>query len=404
MFFLFIFFAGDSSSIVGPASGETDRPKKTAIEKKIKSLIGPQEGLFLADSNGNTLLSKNAHKLLIPASTLKLLTSLAALNYLGEDFRFKTEFYLDPDQNLVIKGYGDPLLISEELKEIAKSLSTHVSKYNDLILDTSYFADPLLIPGITSSLQPYDSPNGALCVNFNTVFFQKEKTGKFVSAEPQTPLLPYVLPKIKKSGLSQGRILLSSQDEECVIYAGHLFNYFLSENGVAGLGKIRVGKVDKSKAKLVYTHISNFPLPAVVEQLLEYSNNFMANQLLLTLSAHRQSPPGTLDKGVTVLTEFAKNELGIENIKLAEGSGISRGNRITAQDMAKVLKAFAPHYHLLRKNNNVYYKTGHLKGIRTRAGYMEDKNGDLLPFVIFVNTPNKSDKTILEQLLRLTEQ
>ena len=207
-----------------------------------------------------------------------------------------------------------------------------------MILDTSYFADPLLIPGITSSLQPYDSPNGALCVNFNTVFFQKEKTGKFVSAEPQTPLLPYVLPKIKKSGLSQGRILLSSQDEECVIYAGHLFNYFLSENGVAGLGKIRVERPTNPNPGWSTPIFQGFPCPLWWKQLLEYSNNFMANQLMLTLSAHRQSPPGTLDKGVTVLTEFAKNELGIENIKLAEGSGISRGNRITAQDMAKVLR------------------------------------------------------------------
>ena len=186
--------------------------------------------------------SKNADTLLIPASTLKLLTSLAALHYLGEDFRFKTEFYLDPDQNLVIKGYGDPLLISEELKEIAKTLATHISTYKDLVLDTSYFDEPLVIPGVTSSLQPYDSPNGALCVNFNTVFFKKNTTGKFVSAEPQTPLLPFVLPKIKASRLSQGRILLSSEDDECVQYAGHMFQYFLSENGAAGSGEIRVGE------------------------------------------------------------------------------------------------------------------------------------------------------------------
>ena len=382
---------------------EKDIQKNIEIENKIKSLVGPKDAVLLSDPSGNVLFLKNADKLLIPASTLKLLTSSAALDYLGPEFRFKTEFYLDPDKNLFIKGYGDPLLISEELKEIAKTLAVHVSDYKDIVLDASYFGEPLVIPGVTSSLEPYDSPNGALCVNFNTVFFQTDKSGKLVSAEPQTPLLPHVLPKIKRSGLKEGRILLSNENEECVRYAGHLFKYFFTENGMMDSGKIRTGKVDTAKARLIHTHMSKYPLTVVVEKLLAYSNNFMANQLLLTLSANRLSPPGTLDKGVKVLSEFAKTKLGIENIALAEGSGISRSNRITANDMAKALNAFAPYYQLLRKKDNVYYKTGHLKGIRTRAGYIEDADGNLLPFVIFVNTPNKSDKTILNQLVKLIE-
>ena len=401
--FFVILFCGCPEIYAGAASNKPHNQQSKAVNEKIESLIGPNDSVILADESGKTIIAVNENKMLIPASTLKLLTSLAALHYLGEDFRFKTEFYLDTNRNLIIKGYGDPLLISEEIQEIAKSLSAHVSKYNHLGLDTSYFGAPLLIPGVTTSLQPYDSPNGALCVNFNTVFFQKDKNGKYISAEPQTPLLPYVLPKVKKSGLRRGRILLSSENDECVQYAGHLFQYFFNKNNITSSGDIKTGKANPSTDKLIHTHISRFPLPAVIEQLLEYSNNYMANQLLLTLSANRKSPPGTLDKGVKVLTEFAEKELGIENIQLAEGSGISRKNRITAGDMLKVLNQFAPHYRLLRKEDKVYYKTGHLKGIRTRAGYIENNKGELLPFVIFVNTPNKSSKPILKNLNKLIE-
>ena len=56
-------------------------------------------------------------------------------------------------------------------------------------LDDTYFTQPLTIPGISSSSNPYDAPNGALCANFNTVFFKHSRDG-YASAEPQTPLLP----------------------------------------------------------------------------------------------------------------------------------------------------------------------------------------------------------------------
>lgn len=154
----------------------------------IKKFIGKKDAILVTDSRGNVLLSKNADNDLIPASTLKIFTSLAGLHYLGQDFRFVTEFYMDNDSNLKIKGYGDPLLISEILAELSETLGGKIQQFNDLVLDNSYF-DPIIIPGVTTTLNPYDSPNGALCVNFNTVY-AKQKNGGYVSAEPQTPLLP----------------------------------------------------------------------------------------------------------------------------------------------------------------------------------------------------------------------
>ena len=119
----------------------------------LHNLVGNQDAVLVADSKGGILFSKNADQQLIPASTLKILTALVALDYLGPDHRFVTEFYLDQEDNLIVKGYGDPLLVSEALVQIATVLATRLhsrkKRINDLVLDASYFDDPIVIPGVT---------------------------------------------------------------------------------------------------------------------------------------------------------------------------------------------------------------------------------------------------------------
>ena len=130
----------------------------------LQRFVGRKDSILVTDSQGQILLAKNANEKRIPASILKILTSLVALHYLGEDYRFPTEFYVDQQSNLKIKGYGDPLLTSEAILKISQVLAVLLKKsqpLNNVILDDSYFSQPLTIPGITSSSQPYDAPNGA---------------------------------------------------------------------------------------------------------------------------------------------------------------------------------------------------------------------------------------------------
>ncbi|NJL59293.1 MAG: hypothetical protein HC887_06265 [Desulfobacteraceae bacterium] len=88
--------------------------------QSIEKLIGENDAVLITDPLGNIVLSKHADKPLAPASTFKLLTSLAAIQYLGMDYRFGTEFYIDGNANLIIKGFGDPMLVSEVLPDICK--------------------------------------------------------------------------------------------------------------------------------------------------------------------------------------------------------------------------------------------------------------------------------------------
>ena len=370
----------------------------------LNKLIGNQDAILVADPQGRVIFSKNAGIQLVPASILKIFTALVALHYLGPEYRFATEFYQDQDLNLKVKGYGDPLLISEALAEIASDIATRLNSnpngINDLVLDDSYFKTPIIIPGVTSSFEPYDAPTGALCANFNTVNFKRKKNGAFVSAEPQTPLLPFVLLRITASDMDRGRIILSPIKNEITLYAGHLLLYFLKKEGIESNGRIRIGRVRKEVDKLIFRYLSRLSLIQVISKLLEYSNNFIANQLLIVAGAKVYGPPGTLDKGIHAALTYAKNNLIIDNINVVEGSGISRRNLISARSLYKILKVFEPNHSLMRRRDKAFYKTGTLNGINTRAGYIENAKGELYCFVVLLNTPGKSSKPIMDIILR----
>ena len=369
---------------------------------ELNNFVGNHDAILVVNPQGRIVFSKNANRQLIPASILKIFTALVAFHYLGPEYRFSTEFYRDQGSNLKIKGYGNPLLISETLMDIVNTLILTLeakSKFiNDLVLDDSYFKTPVLIPGVAYSYEPYDAPNGALCVNFNTVNFRRDKNGVYVTAETQTPLLPFVLPRITASAMDRGRIILSRQKNEMTFYAGHLFLYFLKKQGVESNGRIRVGRVKKCD-NLIFRYLSRLSLIQVVSTLLEYSNNFIANQLLIAAGAKGYGPPGTLEKGIRAASTYAKDNLKIHNVTIVEGSGISRKNRISAKSLYKILNVFEPYRFLMRRRDNAFYKTGTLKGIHTMAGYVESTKGGLYCFVVLLNTPGKSTKPIMDILL-----
>jgi len=346
--------------------------------------ITSSDALLIADPRGRILHRKNERKKLVPASTLKVLTGLAALEQLGPSYRFRTEFYMDSFQNLKVKGYGDPLLISEVLKELADVLASKMNRCQSVILDNSYFSPHTAIPGCNGSTNPYDAPVGAICANFNTIGFKRDKNGRIASTENQTPLIPFARERIRSLGLGPGRhtFLYDSQSAAC--YAGELLLYFLREKGVACDGSVRLGRVGPDD-RLIHTYESIFLLETVVQKMMASSNNFMANQLFLATGASKYGPPATLTKGIGAVTDFVEKKIGLRNMKIVEGSGISRENRLSAVDMLAILKQFKPHRHLLRQKDQVYYKTGTLRGIRTRVGYIDDGLGEFYYFVIFFN-------------------
>jgi D-alanyl-D-alanine carboxypeptidase/D-alanyl-D-alanine-endopeptidase (penicillin-binding protein 4) len=364
--------------------------------------LGPDDSMAVADPNGHIIFKHRISEKRIPASTLKLLTSLAAIDNLGIEYRFKTEFYSSRRNSLVIKGYGDPLLISEIWQKISEDMSHKMREINDIVVDNSYFHPNIIIPGRKHSTNPYDAPVGALCANFNTVFFSRGRDGHFISAEPQTPLIPFALGRIKSLGMSRGRYTFSHKPGDAAQYAGELFLYFLGRKGVKISGKVMGGHV-KEGDSLVYAYYSEFTLEELLKKMLEFSNNFIANQLTISMGANAHKPPGTLEKGVRVVRDYAKQKIGLTEIDIVEGSGISRKNRLSAMDMLAILQTFRPYRYLLRKEGPFYYKTGTLRHTRTRAGFYDRGEGAPYAFAIFLNRQGPDIESLMKAIKGMAE-
>jgi len=374
--------------------------------------MNSKAGVILCSETGTVLFSQNENKRFTPASTLKVFTSLCARHYLGRGYRFKTDFFLDSDLNLKIKGYGDPLFTSELIAKACHQLSSllksmKISEFNAIIVDSTFFAPGIKIDGTASSNNPYDAFVGPMCANFNTVSFTySQKSREYISAEPQTPLLPFVLKRVQSSGLSDGRIILSEQESQT--YAGMLITHFLSKEGVRVKGRVTTGAVTH-KERLLYTFTSPYDMDQIITKLLKYSSNFMANQLFLSAGAKAFSPPATVEKGVAAMREYAQNVLGLSGILFAEGSGLSRENKISPAAMIKILQRFKTDYQLMQNEKmsdgvREYYKTGTLNGVRTRCGYFKTSYQRLYPLVIMVNEDGVGYERIRYFLLKIVSE
>jgi D-alanyl-D-alanine carboxypeptidase/D-alanyl-D-alanine-endopeptidase (penicillin-binding protein 4) len=146
--------------------------------RKIRSLVH-NGSVVLTRETGERLIAINADKVFVPASTIKILTAMIARDLLGETFRFSTGFYTNDNADLAIKGFGDPFLVSDEIRIIARNLKDNgVTRINRIMLDHSYFTDDLSIPGLSKTSNPYDAINGALVVKKKrpeTLFPQKRR-------------------------------------------------------------------------------------------------------------------------------------------------------------------------------------------------------------------------------------
>ena len=102
-----------------------------------------------------------------------------------------------------------------------------------------------------------------------------------------------------------------------------------------------------------------------------------------------------LEKGIRVIERYLEDELGLTDVHIVEGSGLSRENSLSASEMDGVLIRFQPYRHLLKTKDGVFHKTGRLEGIRTRVGYVETENGNPCRFVVFLNKGRSDIDTLV---------
>jgi D-alanyl-D-alanine carboxypeptidase/D-alanyl-D-alanine-endopeptidase (penicillin-binding protein 4) len=352
-------------------------------------------------NDGLKNLQHREKELFIPASTLKIFTCLAALEILGEEYRFETHFFLDDEQNLYIKGFGDPFLTTEVIRTIAEELYNRgVRQISAIHLDETTYRVNSPADGAGHSANPFDAPNGALAVNFNSVPIFVSAGGAITSGEAQTPDIPIMneigktLPpgehRINVNILPKREALSSSLQ-----YTGELIIALFNSAGITIQNGFHAARTP-DHLPAIYIHRSEKSLRDIVRSCLRYSNNYIANQLFLTCGAVSYGFPASWDKARRRFNAYAKDRLHLstKEFYLVEGSGISRRNRISPAGLLKAVERFSPYADLLHNKGKNQIKSGTLSGVFCYAGFLVYHNR-ILPFVIMLNQQeNNRDKLL----------
>jgi D-alanyl-D-alanine carboxypeptidase/D-alanyl-D-alanine-endopeptidase (penicillin-binding protein 4) len=157
-----------------------------------------------------------------------------------------------------------------------------------------------------------------------------------------------------------------------------------------------------NNAQRLFTHLNSRTLEQIILSMLEFSNNFIANQLYLLLGAEVHHAPATMDKSYSVFANYIQQHFEWEHYVLVEGAGLSTQNRLSAQQLIDVLNSFKPYKHLMpMQNSQILAKSGTLKHVSTYTGYLNHSE-HWSSFALMINQkiPYNFRKQVATELLK----
>lgn len=410
-------------------------------------------GIAIEDiATEETIYSLDSDKFFIPASTVKLLTTAAALNELGADFRLTTPIYATgnlPHLDTVrIEGKGDPTITSEILENIVHQFKVlGISSIKKLIIDDSYFSQPAINPTWewVDTYYYYATAVNSVILNQNTVKLtlvpqqigqpvKLQWSDRIASQQWQVfnggvTALPNSEYSIEIDGVLGKPILnirgkLPQDNEEDVWdlaivdpgnYFLETFQDLLSKEGISVTQSIVIREIQNREEKIIAQMYSP-PLKELIKEINRESNNLYAEVLLKILAKELNT-----DDSIKAL-EISLNKLDIssDNYSLEDASGLSRQNLITPETLVRVLSAMANtnNFDLYRSSlaiagsngtlknrfrdtevqNNLWGKTGSLSGVVTIAGYLKISDRETLALSILVNNFDDKNKIVRQAI------
>lgn len=411
-------------------------------------------------------LAHRENEAMNPASVMKLYTTYAGLQLLGPDHVWRTRIYTTGpvrdgvlQGSLVVRGSGDPKLVVERAQALVADIQARGVRQvlGDIVLDRSVFdVSPRSEPFDDEPLRPYNvSPDGLL-LNFRSVIYRflpdPARGRATVLSEP--PLAGLEVPaevplqggpcndwrsslradfgqplRTAFAGSYPGScgerhwpVAFQAPDE----FAPRVLQALWTQAGGQLGGQVRLGHTPP-KAQLLLEHAS-LPLREIIADINKMSNNVMAQQLFLTLSAE-MGAPGRFEASRLRLTRWWRERFAGQAVPVLDnGSGLSRTERSTAVALGQLLQqahqgpeaeAFVQSLAIagvdgttqrMRERmpqspviGRAWLKTGSLRDVVSVAGYVQGESGRRYSVVAIINHPNAQQaRPALDQLLDWT--
>jgi PBP4 family serine-type D-alanyl-D-alanine carboxypeptidase len=423
------------------------------LARELNSLVGGAARLgattgiaVVSIPTGEVLFARNAGASLVPASNMKLISGAVALEELGTDAVFATTLAtaapIESDGTiagpLVLAGTGDPTLHTEGLVEMARQLrGLGVRRVaGDLIVDSNCIADRGMGEGwlTADENRSFAAQISGLCANWNCVEVtvlpgyqagaparvEIEPVTSYVQIEVQattaarrraTELVIY-RDTGQNSLMVKGTIAVGHEPvtvrrtvHEPDLYVGTVMSEALLLAGVVVEGQVRRG-VLPAEARVLAIHCSA-PIGRIFTAMMKYSANLTCEQLYRVASYVRRGRGSEAASEALARSLLQAAGADVSGLRLADASGLSKNNRLTARAMARLLRhmwlrspyagAFFDSLPIagvdgtLRKRmigtaaeNNLRAKTGTMRGVSSLSGYVTTHDGEPLCFAILM--------------------
>jgi D-alanyl-D-alanine carboxypeptidase/D-alanyl-D-alanine-endopeptidase (penicillin-binding protein 4) len=407
-------------------------------------------GMVVIDlSSGETLYSRNAERLYIPASNMKLFSEAAALMALGPDYRFKNQLSTNASQlqqgvlrgNLYLHLSGDPSFTRNDLKTLIASLKDWnvTSIQGDVYIDSSLASVTAYPPGWLSTdlSYSYGAPIAPLMLDSNRLTVTVNPGAKvgepaIVEIEDNNGGAIGLNNQAKTSANAKGCGVGFTLDKDnnltvrgCValgqwavqqrlaiknplMYAQGMIKSQLAKANIQFNGQVRLGQAPQG-ALLIATEHSK-PVSQLMADTLKPSDNLYADSLYLHAALKINGSPLNWNEAQPVIKNFLQQQTGIDLKKsiFTDGSGLSRYNLVTPEQTISLLKFLYQRFPLsyeyiaalpisgrdgtLQKRFKiptqqgfVRAKTGTMTGMNSLSGYLYSTNGHTLAFAMFIN-------------------
>ncbi len=373
----------------------------------------------MSTKKDSVIAQYNSQLSLVPASTLKIVTTATALNILGSDFKFETKLQYDGTLdtitgilkgNLYIIGGGDPTLESENFKDKKDTLSITdkwaillkskgIKKIEGAVIADACMFDDNTIPSqwIWGDIGNYFG-SGACGLTYHdnkyTIYFKSENANTNTSINKIFPNIEglQLINKVVAGGNAdsafiygspysyyrtvEGKIPANKNNYEVdgaipdpALFCAQALAQSLKSIGINVLNKPTTVKILKENNKYnitnktnIYTHYS-----PTLEKIVYWTNlksiNLYAEHLLKFI-AYKKTGIGNEEKGIELITNYWKNKgIDVSGLYMQDGCGLSRANTITTKIETQILRLMAND-----KNFNAFYNSFPIAGKSSSLG------------------------------------